>query len=363
MKTRNTFIVLGILLLIIIIIIVAKKDHSQDLVQKNDGAIKIGAILSLTGPGVQDADTVKAGIDFAVADLKKQGADIEVAYEDDGTNPKNTISGLQLLKTKGVQAVIGFTWDFLYNASIPVLDQEKIVGFTATNTSEYTTPGEYGFFMAPKTSYSQPLLEQFFKDNNIKSISFIGSKYSFSDIHFKNLQAAAKNTGVTIVSEDWINIGSEVSAMTAILPKVKSKNPDALFVITGGDEALSALFQRVQQNEIKVPMIAGTTTIGRFLKDHPDMLSPEYPVYSLVPRSSEKFVEYYQKNHDGKTPGEYTEYAYDSVMVLYRAIIDHKDQDLKDYIKASTFKGYVNSYSYDDNHDAKQGMWSLNKVN
>lgn len=357
---KKLWIGLGIIIVAIIIILAVKKPAEKTAVTGD--AIKLGAVLSLTGPGIQDADTVKQGIDFAVADLKKHGANIEVIYSDDQTDPKNTISGLQYVKTQGAQAIIGFTWDFLFSAAAPILEQQQIVGLTATNTSEYTTKSNYGFYMAPKTSDAQSVLEQFFKDHNIKTISFIGTKFGFSDAHFKNLQAAAKNTGVTIISEDWLTFGSEVGATNALIPKVKTKNPDALFLIAGGDQALSNLFQKIQQQGIKVPAIAGTTTIGRFLHDNPTYVKAEYPVYSLTPKSSDKFIQYYQANHDGKTPGEYTEYAYDSVMVLYQALTQKKDISLRDALKQGTFKGYVNSYSYDENNNMKQGLWSLELV-
>ncbi len=363
MKRKNP-VVLALIIIIVVLIIagivhgIERSRHAH-----SDSTVTLGAVLSLTGAGVQDADTVKEGIDFAIADLNKKGDNVKVIYADDNTDPTKTISGIQYVKSQGAQAIIGFTWDFLYNAAIPILNQEKIVGITATNTAEYTTPGPYGFYMAPKTATSEPVLEKFLKDNNIHRLAFLGSNYTFSKVQYQYLQQAAKADNVTIVGTEWMDPDSEVTAINTVIPKIKAENPDALFAMVDDDQALSLFFQRVQQNNLKVPILAGETTIGRFLADHPGILAKDYPVYSLVPGSDPQFIKYYQQNHNGETPGEYTEYAYDSVMVLYQAITASHGQDILTVMENSTFKGFVNSYTFDAQHDISTGLWTINKVN
>lgn len=354
--------ILGVVILIIIVLLVRGVSEKKNT---NTGeVIKIGAVLSLTGSGVQDATTVREGIDLAISDLKEKGKNVEVIYSDDATDPKKTVSSVQFLKAQNVKGIVGFTWDFLYNAGAPALEQAGIVGITPTNSSEYSSKGAYSFTMAPKTALSNKILVKFLKENNIKRIAFLGTKFAWSDVHFANLKAAAAESGTEIISEEWMNFGSEIDVINTVIPKIKSTNPDALFLIAGGDQSLSLLFQRIQQHELKVPIIAGTTTIGRFIKDNSSILASEYPVYSLVPMGSEKFNQYFNSK-TGKNPGEYTEYAYDSTIIMVESIekSQQKNVTILDYMKNNSFKGYGQQYSFDENHDSIGGMWQIRKDN
>ncbi len=77
-------------------------------------AIRIGAVLGLTGDAAQDGLSIKRGIELAKADLAKEGIVVEIEYQDDKTDPKQTVSALQyLLSTNRPQAIIGPTWSFL----------------------------------------------------------------------------------------------------------------------------------------------------------------------------------------------------------------------------------------------------------
>ena len=362
MKLTKTIEWIIFAVIVVLLIIFVAQKHNRKPALTGQAPVKIGAVLSLTGAGVQDADTVKEGIDLAISDLKKQGANVEVVYADDQTDPAKTVSGVHYVESQGAQAVVGFTWDFLFNAGLPILDQTKIVGITPTNTSEVTSHGDYGFYSSPKLGDVEPLIEKFLKDNNIKTISFVGSNYSFTQIEYKNLEKAAANTGAKIVSEDWMNPGSEAQDLITMIPKVKKKNADLVFANVDDDQALSVFFERMKENGLKVPVITGETTIGRFLHDHPESIPSDYPVYSLVPRSGDAFIQYYEKNNDGKAPGEYTEYAYDSTLILYQAITKSTNGDVRGYLKNNQFKGFENTYSFDANNDITGGLWTLDLV-
>jgi ABC-type branched-subunit amino acid transport system substrate-binding protein len=364
-KHIKTWIVGFIVLLVIFgIAFISKK--SQTPIDEN--SIKIGAVVSLSGAAVQDGESIKEGIDMAVNDAKKLGKNVEIIYSDDASDPKKTATGVHYVAAQGAQAVVGFTWDFLYDAASSILNQKKIVGISPTNTSEYTAsvPGGYGFFTSPKTSTSRLVLEDFLREKKIKSIAFVATKFAWSDVHLANLKKAAKNTGVVITSENWASFGGEKEVYNTVLPKIKKENPDAVFMIAGGDESVSHFFVKLQQVGLKVPTIAGTTTVGRYLANNPGSVSVEYPIYALAPITSPEFLNYYKKIHKGKTPGEYVEAAYDSVHMLVNILSDKDfDGDVKSALEKNSEKngGYVNRYLFDKKHDNTGSAWQLRKDN
>lgn len=325
--------------------------------------IKIGAILSLSGPAVNDGEVVRDGIELAIADLRDQGQDVEIVYFDDKTDPKQTVSSVQLARAQGVDAVIGFTWDFLFNSAAPVLESEGIVGVAPTNTSEYTTSSTHGFYGAPKTSDSRDVLAGFLRENNIQTVAFVAGQFAWSEAHLANLHNAVGDVGGEVVAEHWMQFGVEKDAVRTIMAEIAQQEPDAIFIIPAGDQTLFAITQAIQTHQIQSMLIVGSTTVGRFLEQNPGALSDEYPIYSLVPTGSAVFAEYFEQNTD-RLPGEYTEYAYDATRILVEALRGkHSEESLEGYLQNNTFTGFAREYSFDENHDIINGLWQIRKDN
>lgn len=367
MKTLGNIFILAVVTVVAIGIIgEITKEEPVDTVETEQvssvDTITLGAVLSLSGAGVNDGEVAKDGIDLAISDLRGQGVDIEVIYFDDKTDPKQTVSSVQLARAQGVDAMLGFTWDFLFNSAAPVLDSEKFVGLSPTNTSEYTTPSEYGFYLAPKTSDSRELLGEFLLENDIKTIAFMAGQFAWSQVHLENLLNAAGDAGAEVVGEYWMPFGADKDLPKTIVAEMAQQDPDAIFVIPAGDQTLFAITQAIQTNQIDSTIIVGSTNVGRFLKNNPDALADTYPVYSLVPRGSDLFVKYFEQSTD-KLPGEYTEYAYDATILLAEALRGRGDIDLVEYLETHSFDGFSRSYSFDENHDTIDGLWQIRRDN
>ena len=85
--------------------------------QTGQDTIKIGAVLSLSGPAAAYGDASRQAIDLAVQEINAgggiNGKELVVVYEDDHTNAQQAVSAFQkVANIDGVAAVIGGTWDF-----------------------------------------------------------------------------------------------------------------------------------------------------------------------------------------------------------------------------------------------------------
>ena len=147
-------------------------------IKANNQEIVIGAVLSETGMASIDGNNIKSGIEFAKEELAKKGVKVKVIYEDDQTNPKNTVTAIQkLVDVNHPQAIIGPTWSFLADAAGPVVEKNKIVALTPSNTSEYVNPQtDYMFFGAPKNETKNIETTKWIKERGLKKIAIVIEK-------------------------------------------------------------------------------------------------------------------------------------------------------------------------------------------
>ena len=114
-----------ILGLVVLVIVVWGLTAASSKEVTDDESIKIGAVLSLSGIASQDGESIRDGLELAKEDLLGEGINVDIIYQDDQTDAKDTLSAIHVLATKNVDAVIGPTWSYLAEAGVPVLDQLK----------------------------------------------------------------------------------------------------------------------------------------------------------------------------------------------------------------------------------------------
>lgn len=324
-------------------------------------SIKIGGVLSLTGPASQDGESIQKGMELAKADLKEKGIDIELVYQDDKTEAKDTVSAINAISTQGVDAIIGPTWSFLGDAGVPVADRLGLVTLMPANTSEYVSArSPYAFFTSSRVDQLIPTLTQWFKDNNKKKIVVVYSQAAWGETVSKAVQASAKEAGATIVFTESVPYGSEVDALPTILAKIKPLQADLLFFEIDDTKGIATLFKRAQELGITTDIMSVTTSLSRVLTDGASQ--PKNSLYVISPFLSNefktKFFQYY-----GENPGAYADRAYDSVMLLADAFEKKEKTPLAEYLRTkSDYTGYAGTYKFDSNGDILGGEWVVEKL-
>lgn len=362
MNKKSLWIVIAVIV-ILIIVSISVKSSSVSLVGTAEQPIKIGAVLSLSGAAVQDGESIKNGVELAKADLKKQGVNVEVFYQDDQTDGKGVVSAIRALSIQGVDALIGPTWSFLGDAGVPVADQLGLVAMMPANTSEYVNASSsYAFYTTTKVNQLVPALTQWLKENNVKSIAITSNEGSWYQTVEKALTEAAAKAGAKIVDKDLIVFGQEASAMPTILAKMKKTNADLYFMEIDSDEGVAIMFKKMKELGMTGKIMSVSTSLSRVLKSNSQGFGLTNNVYVLAPKPPEAFIEKY-KGAYGQAPSAYADTAYDSLMILVDAIQKKGDMQLKDYLKTKTdYKGYAHDYKFDSNGDIIGGEWVVTKV-
>ncbi len=327
-------------------------------------SIKIGAALSLSGIAAQDGESIKKGLELAKSDLEKKGVNVEIAYQDDKTEPKDTISAINVLASSGVEAIIGPTWSYLGDAGVPVADRLKVVAVMPANTSEYVTAkSPYAFFTAVKVEKIVPELTKWLKDNNKKNIAIVrntgGAWYEVVD---KAVTEAVANSGGKIVFNEKIVFGSEAEVLPTVVAKLKNVDVDLLFAEIDDDKGVLIMLKKIQEQKNMVDIMSVTTSIGRVLNENNANIKFDNKFYVVAPKASDEFHEKFRAAYN-TTPTAYADSAYDSLMLLVDAIQKRGDMPLADYLREKTnYNGLTGRYNFDENGDIEGGSWVIRNL-
>ena len=119
--------------------------------------IRIGAIDPLTGPFAAYGEPVRDGMLLAVDEINAKGGiggrKIELLLEDDGGDPKNSVSAFTKLATVSkVPVVIGPLSSGASMATAPLAERYKVVQLsTLAGTIDLSKAGDYVFRIYPSS--------------------------------------------------------------------------------------------------------------------------------------------------------------------------------------------------------------------
>jgi branched-chain amino acid transport system substrate-binding protein len=204
--------------------------------------IKIGAVLSVTGPasllGNPEAKVLKKYVEQFNKEGGVLGRKIELTvYDDEGKPDKTTTAVKRLIENDNVDLIIGPTLTGNTMAAIPIVEQAQIPMISIAGGGVIVEPVKKWVFKTPHTD--RMATEKVFIDMKKRGISSIALVYG-SDGYGKSASAATRDTaaayGMTIVADE-IYDPSDVD-MTAQLTKIKgTPNVQAVFNLGFGKAA------------------------------------------------------------------------------------------------------------------------------
>jgi branched-chain amino acid transport system substrate-binding protein len=215
---------------------------SSDGGDTDNGPIKVGLILSLTGNYSSLGTEDKKAVDLAVEEINAAGGiggrKIETTLKDDKSQPDQSVLAFNELKGD-VDAVIGSPFSNSALATIPLVDREEIPYISLTAADEQVNPVHPYVFVVPAISstYAERTL-QYFQGTNVSKLAVAyDTKSSYAVAGFKGVQAKAQQYGVTLVAtEEFQTTATEFSAVFA---KVKGSGAQALLVWATGPPAVA----------------------------------------------------------------------------------------------------------------------------
>ena len=198
--------------------------------------IKIGAIISITGP------TAALGVGysnaFATFPTEIDGKSVTYIIRDDAADASQAVTIAQrMIEEDHVDAIIGPSLTSCANAVQPIANAAK-VPMIATSPLDYDPVKDpYTFSAVQPVSLMVDAVVADMKKRGVKTVAYIGFADGFGDQVYDATKAAAGKAGIEVVANERY-ARTDTSAESQVL-KVMTKKPDAVMI--GGSGTPGAL--------------------------------------------------------------------------------------------------------------------------
>ena len=320
--------------------------------------IKIGAVLSVTGPASFLGDPEKRTLEIYVDEINAKGGvngqKLQLIVYDDGGNADNARTfATRLVEEDRIIAMVGGSTTGSTMAMIPVFEDAKIPFISLAGAIQIIQPVRPWVFKTPHTD--RMACEKIFADLKVRKLTTIGL-ISGTDAFGKSMRdqcvAVAGNAGIAIAIEE--SYGPRDSDMTPQLTNIRNKAGVLAVVNAGFGQGPAIVTRNYRQLGIALPLyqshgvaskqfieLAGPAAEGVRLPAAAlliaDKLSDNDPQKPVVVNYSRT---YQQKT--GQAVSTFGGHAYDGLMILVEAMQRAKSADtakVRDEIERT--KGYV----------------------
>ena len=320
--------------------------------------IKIGAVLSVTGPasflGDPEKKTLEMYVDAINAKGGVNGQKLELVIYDDGGDANNARTfATRLVEEDKIAAMVGGTSTGATLAMIPVFEEAQIPFISLAGAVQIIEPVRKWVFKTPHTD--RMACEKIFADlkhRNLTTIAIISGTDAFGKSMRDQCVAVAPKYGISIAHEE--TYGPRDSDMTPQLTNIKNTAGVQAVVNTGFGQGPAIVTRNYRQLGITVPLyqshgvaskqfidLAGAAAEGVRLPAAALLVAeklpngdPQKPVVVNYSR------EYQQKT--GQAVSTFGGHAYDGLMILTQAMQRAKSADkaqVRDEIEKT--KGYI----------------------
>lgn len=230
-------------------------------------AVKVGALVPLTGDFAVLGESIRNGMDLAKNELLAAGVaqKVEIVYED-VCLPKDAVSAVQkMIQVDGVRA-IGASFCLIgLEAVIPMTEESKVIVFNTAANTDGVLNKEYVF----STNFSikddaQKIAAYAFNDLGARTAAVVYFATPFGDDYNRYLSQYFEQLGGRIVASERGDI-NKVDFRTEVA-KIKAQEPDVVFVVYLAN-SLGGFLKQARELGLGVPIV------GHYEAEDPTVLA------------------------------------------------------------------------------------------
>ena len=320
--------------------------------------IKIGAVLSVTGPASFLGDPEKKTLEIYVDEINAKGGvngqKLQLIVYDDAANADTARTfATRLVEEDKVVAVVGGSTTGSTLAMIPVFEEAQIPFISLAGAVQIIEPVRKWVFKTPHTD--RMACEKIFADlksRNLTHIALISGTDAFGKSMRDQCVAVASKAGITIVTEE--TYGPRDSDMTPQLTNIKNKAGVQAVVNPGFGQGPAIVTRNYKQLAITLPLyqshgvaskqfieLAGPAAEGVRLPAAAVLIADKLPAND----PQKPVVVNYTKTYQDRTKqavSTFGGHAYDGLMILVQAMERAKSTDaakVRDEIEKT--KGFI----------------------
>jgi len=287
--------------------------------------LKIGVIVTLSGPAAALGAQVRDGFALAVKDLggKMAGRDVEVVAVDDELKPDAAVAKVKgLLERDKVDFVVGPIFSNILQAiHKPVTDNKTFLISPNAGPSSYAGKNCSPFFYV--TSYQNDqvheILGKVAQDRGYKRVYVLVPNYQAGKDSAAGFKLDYKGE---IVEESYTPLGT--LDFQVELSKIASLKPDAVFTFMPGGMGVGLVKQYRQAGLAdQIPVLSAFTVYESTLPAQQDAAVGMFGGANWAPNldnpQNKKFVGAYEAAYNN-VPGTYAMQGYDTAMLIDSAV-------------------------------------------
>ncbi|MBD5804118.1 Leucine-, isoleucine-, valine-, threonine-, and alanine-binding protein precursor [Azoarcus sp. Aa7] len=335
--------------------------------------VKIGHAGPLTGPIAHIGKDGENGVRLAIEDANAKGTTIggqkvkfELVSEDDQADPRTATTVAQRLTDSGVKGVVGHVTS---GASIPasrIYEQAGVPVITPSSTNPKLTQQGYKvtFRVIANDLQQGAAMAGYATKLGVKKVAIIDDRTAYGQGLADAFAESLKKEGVQVVGREFTN--DKATDFTAILTKIKGKQPDAVFF--GGMDAQSApMLRQMKQLGLGAKFLGGDgTCTGEMIKLAGDAMSGDtYCTQAGIPMDKMPGGAQFNKRFKEVYKGDvqlYAPYSYDAAMALIEAMKAAGSAEPAKYLPALqklNVPGVTGTIAFDKNGDIRDGGVTL----
>jgi branched-chain amino acid transport system substrate-binding protein len=287
--------------------------------------VKIGVIVTLSGPAAALGQQVRDGFNLAVKDLggKMGGKDIEIVVADDELKPDAAITKAKgLLERDKVDFVVGPIFSNMLQAiHRPVTENKTFLISPNAGPSSYAGKECSPFFYV--TSYQNDqvheILGKVAQDRGYKRVYLLVPNYQAGRDSVAGFKLDYKGE---IAEESYVPLNT--LDFQPELSKISSQKPDAVFTFMPGGMGVNLVKQYKQAGLAdSIPVLSAFTVDESTLPAQQDAAVGMFGGANWAPNldnpANKKFVAGYEAAYNS-VPGTYAMQAYDAALLIASAV-------------------------------------------
>jgi len=306
--------------------------------------VKVGLVLSLSGPAAVLGQQARDGFNLAVKDLggKFGGRDVEVIVVDDELKPDVAVTKVKgLLERDKVDFVVGPIFSNILGAiEKPVVESKTFLISPNAGPSSFAGKACSPFFYV--TSYQNDQVHQVLgkvaQERGYKRVYLLVPNYQAGKDAVAGFKIDYKGEAV---EESYVPLNT--LDFQAELSKIAALNPDAIFTFMPGGMGVNLVKQYKQAGLAdRIPFLSAFTVDESTLPAQQDAAVGMFGGANWAPNldlpQNKKFVAAYEGAYNN-VPGTYAFQAYDAALLIDSAVKATKgDLSNKDAVKAALKK-------------------------
>lgn len=305
--------------------------------------IKIGAVVSATGPASTLGEPQLKTLEYSVEKINKVGGVLGrkvelVIYDDASEAAKANSFTKRLIENDNVDIIIGGTTTGATMSMVPLVEKANMPFISLAGAVVIVDPVKKWVFKTPHTDrMAASRVFDDMKKRGLTKVALLSDTGGFGQSGRKESIEEAKKHGIDLVADE--TYGPKDTDMTAQLTKIKGTPGVQAILVFGFGQGPAIVMKNIAQLGIKLPVyqshgvssdefknLAGPAAEGVRLP------SPAVLVFDKIPPSDpqRKVVTDYARDYKAYTkadPSPFGGYAYDALLIATDAITRAKSTD------------------------------------